>query len=125
MVSGYSVSAGERAAITINVYCNRPTPTKEHVGRHDLNEEELRDCYPENFSFMLIMTYNDILGNCFRQELIFKVTYYLDCTNESKCRYQCDIHLIEVGIPEKVSEKKRFEPIKKRMGKLKNDSNVK
>ena len=105
IVSGYSVSPNERAAITIDLYCNKPSPSSREVEKKNKTLEELKACYPENYKFVVDMTYGDLLGNSFTQKLHFSVLYGLKPTNDDIYKAVCDIHLIEIGIPEKQKRK--------------------
>ena len=105
LVSGYSVSPNERAAITIDLYCNKPSPNRKEVEKKNKTIEELKACYPENFKFAVDMTYGDLLGNSFTQRLKFSVSHGLKPTNGDIYKTECDINLIEIGIPEKQSMK--------------------
>ena len=107
LVSGYSVSANERAAITIDVYCNRPVPNKELIEEYLKNAEQLKTCYPDNFIFIVQMTYGDLLGNSFNQKLKFKVTYGLKQAIDDEYVYECDINIIDIGDPEKSTKPTR------------------
>ena len=51
------------------------------------------------------MAYSDLLGNSFNQNLKFEVIYHLGHTIDDKYINECDIHLIEIGIPEKGSKR--------------------
>ena len=101
LVAGYSVSPNERAAITIDLYCNKPSPSKREVEKKNKTIDELKAGYPENFQFAVMMKYGDLLGNTFIQRLLFSVSYGLKPTNNDSYKVECDINLLEIGVPVK------------------------
>ena len=51
------------------------------------------------------MYYSDLLTNRFSQQLVFDVSFSMLYSKGEDARYHCELHLKEIGVPEKESLK--------------------
>jgi len=103
MIAGYSVSPNEKAGISINIICNDQAVLMEYEGLQNNEIDLLSKSAPDSFKFVLLMSYSDLLDDCFKQELKFSVDYIFCQIDEEKYKYRCNINLIEIGIPKMAS----------------------
>lgn len=104
MVTSNSIRQGEESAISFIITNNRITPSKDDL---TWNEYGFADCnsvkfpIPSSYNIVILLRYNDLLGNIFTQELRFNATYGMAYDKESGGKYHCDLHLTEKGVPQK------------------------
>lgn len=103
-VTSNSVQQGEENGLSVFIMNNRIAPTKDDLtwnenGFADFDHSKYK--IPSNYKFTVILSYNDLLGNLFSQELKFNVNYYMELNKENGGTYHCDVHLNEIGVPKK------------------------
>lgn len=103
-VTSNSVRQGEEAAISFMITNNRIAPSKNDLtwdenGFADYNPVKFP--IPSNYNVTITLSYNDLLGNTFSQELKFNVMYGMTYNKEHGGKYRCDLHLAEKGAPQK------------------------
>lgn len=103
-VTSNSVRQGEEAAISFMVTNHRIPPSKTDFtwdesgfGHCDLVKFPI----PASYNTLILLQYNDLLGNMFTQELKFNVTYSMSYDKENGGKYVCDLHLLEKGVAKK------------------------
>lgn len=103
-VSSNSVRQGEESAISFIITNNRIAPSKDDLV---WDESGIADCntakfqIPSPYNIVILLQYNDLLGNTFIQQLKFNATYGMQYDRECGGRYHCDLYLAEKGIPQK------------------------
>ena len=107
-VTSNSVIQGGESAVSIIITNNRVAPSKEDLiwdeeGFASYNSAKFQ--IPSSYNFRIILRYNDLLGNMFSQELKFDVHYEMGYDRNNGGHYHCNLHLKEIGVPEKESLK--------------------
>ena len=104
-VTTNSLRPGENAWVSVEIWGNDKAPKsdelmwdKQHLPMIDYTKFRI----PANFSIKAIMRYNDLLGNQFRQELLFHTSYMMSYEDNTEPKYKCDIHLEKVAPPEMI-----------------------
>ena len=98
-VTSNSVQQSEEAAISFMIMNDSIAPSKEDLtwdeeGRFaDWNHVKFP--MPSGYNIVILLRYNDLLGNIFTQKLKFDVTYEMTYDKESGGKYLCNLHLTE------------------------------
>lgn len=103
-VTTNSVQQGKESAISFIITNNRIAPSKNDLiwhecGLADYDHEKFST--PSNYSITVTLQYNDLLGNLFAQVLKFETSYGMSYNKENGAHYQCDLNLLEKGVPQK------------------------
>lgn len=103
-VTSNSVQQGEEGAVSFMISNDSIAPSKDDL---IWNEHGFAYCNPVKFpmpsryNIVILLHYNDLLGNIFTQELKFDATYGMAYDKENGGKYHCDLHLAEIGVPQK------------------------
>ncbi len=103
-VTSNSIQPSEESTISFIITNNRIAPSKDEL---TWNEHGFAYCdhikypIPDGYNITIQLSYNDLLGNAFNQELKFTVHYHMSCDKEKGGSYGCDLHLEEIGAPQK------------------------
>lgn len=104
-VTSNSIQQGEESTISFMILNNGIAPSKDEliwdkeygIASWDHTKFQI----PCAYNIRIILSYNDLLGNRFTQELKFNTTYGMNYDKENGGRYCCDLHLVEIGVPQK------------------------
>ncbi len=103
-VTSNSIPQSEEAAISIWITNNSVAPAKNDLKWNEngfADYDSVRFKIPSNYDITIFLSYNDLLGNLFSQELKFNVVYGMKYDKENGGQYHCDINLVEKGVPQK------------------------
>lgn len=103
-VTSNSIQQGEEATISFLISNNRIAPSKDDLTWNEYgfaNYNAVKFPIPSSYNIVILLSYNDLLGNIFTQELKFNVTYGMAYNKDSGGKYECDLYLAEKGVPQK------------------------
>lgn len=103
-VTSNSVQQGEEGAVSFMISNDSIAPSKDDFiwnehGFADYNHVKFP--MPSGYNVVILLHYNDLLGNLFTQELKFDARYGMSYDKENGGKYHCDLYLAEIGVSQK------------------------
>lgn len=109
-VTTNSVLQNKTAELSIDIMNKRQAPKKEDFVWHDgevfPDFSMIKAPIPDPFTMRLVLSYTDLMSNHFHQELVFDARYGMEYEKGVDARYNCELHLKEIGAPKITNNQK-------------------